>query len=84
MAYDPDGVIDHDGMEPPYRQLAGILAARIERGDWGPGRPVPSVRQLQQQYQLGRNTVQRSVALLVERGLVVVVPQRGTYVKPAD
>ncbi len=84
MAYDPDGVIDHDGMEPPYRQLAGILAARIERGDWGPGRPLPSVKMLRQQYGLARNTVQKSIESLVERGLVVVVPQRGTYVTPAD
>jgi DNA-binding GntR family transcriptional regulator len=84
MAYDPDATIDHDGMEVPYRQLAGILAARIERGDWEPGRPLPSVKMLRQEYGLARNTVQKTIALLEDRGLVVVVPQRGTYVKPAD
>lgn len=84
MAYDPDAAIDHDGMEPPYRQLVGILKARIERGDWAPGRPIPSVKQLRQEYGLARNTVQKSISLLVDEGLVVVVPQRGTYVKPTQ
>ncbi len=69
-------------MVPPYRQLAGILAARIRRGDWVPGKPIPSVVQLQQQYGVARNTARKAIAVLQEDALVVVVPQRGTYVRP--
>lgn len=80
MEFEPDAEIDHEGPVTPYRQLAGILRARIQRGDWAPGRPIPSESGLVQQYGLARSTVRRAVAALVEDGLVYTVPQRGTYV----
>lgn len=80
--YGPDDEIDLEGPDYLYVQLAGILAARLERGDWAPRRPIPSETQLVQEYGLARETVRRAIALLVERGLVRVVPQRGTFVKP--
>jgi DNA-binding GntR family transcriptional regulator len=83
MVYDPDSQVDPDGRVAPYRQLAGILAARIERGDWAPGRRMASESRLQQEYELSRKTVRRAIAVLVEQGLVEVEPQRGTYVRPA-
>jgi GntR family transcriptional regulator len=82
MDYDPDGAVDHGGMVAPYQQLAGILVARIERGDWQPGRRMASEADLQQQYGLSRKTVRKAIGVLEGDGLVVVVPQRGTYVKP--
>jgi DNA-binding GntR family transcriptional regulator len=84
MAYDPDGAVDHLAYEAPYRQLAGILKARIERGDWDPGRPIPSEARLAEHYGVARNTVRRSIALLVDQDVLVVAPQRGTYVKSRD
>ena len=80
---DPDAGIDHDAPEPPYRQLAAILAARIQRGDWQPNRPIPSEARLVQEYGLARGTVRRAIHLLAEQGVVFVVPHRGTYVTPA-
>ncbi|MFS4103723.1 GntR family transcriptional regulator [Streptomyces sp. PD-S100-1] len=80
MDFDPDAEIDHEGPVTPYRQLAGILAARIARGDWRPGRAIASETALVQQYGLARSTVRRAIAVLVEDGLVFTVPQRGTYV----
>lgn len=75
-----DDAIDHHGPLAPYRQLAAILTARIQRGDWLPGRPIPSEVRLGQEYELARSTVRRSVKLLVEDGAVFVSPGRGTYV----
>jgi GntR family transcriptional regulator len=80
MDFDPDAVIDHDGPVTPYRQLAAILRARIERGDWAPGRRMASENDLVQEYGLARTTVRRAIAALVEDGIVTVVPQRGTFV----
>jgi DNA-binding GntR family transcriptional regulator len=82
--YGPDDRIDPQGADHMYVQLAGILAARIARGDWEPRRLIPSEKHLMQEYDVGRSTVRQAVAVLVERGLVVVVPQRGTYVKPTE
>lgn len=80
MDHGPDDLIDHDAPLTPYRQLAGILTARIARGDWPPGRAIPSEARLVQEYGLARSTVRRTIALLVEQGVVEVVPHRGTYV----
>lgn len=80
----PDAGIDHDAPEPPYRQLAGIIAARIDRGDWEPNRAIPSEVRLVQEYGLARSTVRRAIKVLVEEGRVFVVPQRGTYVRARD
>ncbi|MDT0528625.1 GntR family transcriptional regulator [Micromonospora sp. DSM 115977] len=82
MEIDPEARIDHGAPLPPYRQLAGILAARIERGDWQPNRAIPSESQLVQEYGLARATVRRAIAVLVDQGVLFVVPQRGTFVKP--
>lgn len=81
MDHGADDQIDHHGPVPPYRQLAGILRARIDRGDWAPNRPIPSEARLTQEYGIARATVRRAIAVLVDDGTVYVVPQRGTYVR---
>ncbi|MFE7117648.1 GntR family transcriptional regulator [Streptomyces sp. NPDC057654] len=81
MDYGPDDTIERDAPEPPFEQLAGILRARVERGDWKPRRPIASGTKLCEQYGLSRPTVYRAVALLVDEGVLFVVPQRGTYVQ---
>lgn len=72
--------VDHGSPVPAYQQLAGILRARIEIGEWRHG-PLPSGKQLEQEYGVGRDTVLRAIALLREEGLVFTVKRRGTYVK---
>ncbi|UGY93931.1 GntR family transcriptional regulator [Streptomyces gobiensis] len=80
MEFGPDDEIDYDGPVTPYRQLAAILKARIERGDWQANRAIASEARLVQQYGLARTTVRRAIALLVDEGVLFVVPQRGTFV----
>lgn len=63
-----------------YVQLADVIAKRIEAGELQPRRPIPSESTLQQEYGVARGTVRAAVRLLRERGLVMTVPQRGTYV----
>jgi DNA-binding GntR family transcriptional regulator len=74
-------MIDPAGPVPIYIQLADLLAARIDSGEFQPNRPLPSEKYLVEQYGVARGTARRSVQLLRERGLVFTVPQRGTYVK---
>lgn len=73
-------VIDHLSPTPLHVQLANILAARIERGELRPGQAIPSELTLQQEHGVARGTARAAVRLLRERGLVVTVPQRGTFV----
>ncbi|MBW4703337.1 winged helix-turn-helix domain-containing protein [Micromonospora rifamycinica] len=74
-------MIDPEGPVPLYQQLAAILRERIERGDLVPNRPIPSVARLQQEYGLARGTILHTVRVLVEEGLIYVVPGKGAFVK---
>lgn len=76
--------IDPLGPVPQYKQLAAILRARIDAGDLRPGDRIPSELSLQQEYDLARGTVRRTVELLRSEGLVFTVPTRGTYVAERD
>ncbi|MCG5440667.1 GntR family transcriptional regulator [Micromonospora foliorum] len=73
-------MIDPLSPTPIYVQLADVIAKRIETGELPPRRPIPSESTLQQEYGVARGTVRAAVRLLRERGLVMTVPQRGTYV----
>lgn len=74
-------MIEPDGPTPIYVQLADHIAARIASGELQPDKPVPSEKQLQDEFGVARGTVRRAVDLLRERGLVYTVSQRGTFVK---
>jgi DNA-binding GntR family transcriptional regulator len=71
--------VDHGSHVPAYEQLAVILRDRISKGEWQNG-PLPSVKTLQETYDVGRDTVLRSIKTLRDEGLVFTVPKRGTYV----
>jgi GntR family transcriptional regulator len=71
-------VINPDSPELAYVQLANILAAKIEAGEIR-GR-LPSERDLAEEHGVAYGTVRRAMGLLRERGLVVSVHGRGTFV----
>ena len=73
-------MIDHEGPTPLYVQVADAIQARIEVGDLLPNRPIPSENQLVQEYGVARGTARKAIQLLRDRGLVVTVVGRGTYV----
>ena len=65
---------------PLFQQLADVLAGQIERGELRPGQLLPSELHLQQTYNIARGTVRKAMAELRERGLVVTIHARGTFV----
>lgn len=72
--------VDHESGEPLYRQLADILREAIRRGDYRPGRLIPSETRLSQENEISRLTVRQAVDVLREEGLVRTVPGRGVMV----
>jgi Bacterial regulatory proteins, gntR family len=55
--------VDPGSPDPAYSQLAGILRGRIAAGEWSTG-PLPSVKDLQETYGVGRGTYVRPQSAL--------------------
>jgi GntR family transcriptional regulator len=72
--------ISYDSAEPPYRQLAAILRARIESGEVTTR--LPGEKSLVQESGLAQGTVRKAIGLLRDAGLVRTVPGWGTYIIP--
>lgn len=66
---------------PAYAQLADILRERIAAGDYQPGEYLPSEPRLGQEYDLGRLTVRKAIAILRTQGLVDTVRGVGNQVR---
>jgi len=61
-------------------QLAALLRARIESGEFPPQSRFPSLRQLEAEYDVAPMTVRHAIRVLVDEGLLVTYPGRGTFV----
>lgn len=72
--------IDHVGPNLVWRQLAEDVETDIASGLLAPGAKLPAELELASQYGVSRVTVRRAVKDLAERGLLVVVHGRGTFV----
>ncbi|WP_067487378.1 GntR family transcriptional regulator [Actinomadura hibisca] len=71
---------DREGPVPPYRQIADALRKGIRSGEIPPGRRIPSLVELEQQYGVARDTLRKAVQVLKDEGLVETVQGMGTFV----
>lgn len=81
MADEREYPIDFDPTEYRYVQIADHIEGQIRDGTLSEGAALPSVPNLAEEYGVARMTIKRAVELLVERGLVVVLRGRGTFVR---
>jgi GntR family transcriptional regulator len=77
-------LIDHGAAEFPYLQLARIIRERIGSGEYVPGQKIPAISAIVAETGLDPMTIRRSMRLLADEGLIVVVKGRGTFVSPAS
>ena len=73
--------IDYEAAEPPYRQIAAWLRARIESGELKPGQRLPTERELMETLGVAQTTTRRAYRLLAAEGLVTTTGGRGTHVR---
>jgi GntR family transcriptional regulator len=76
------GPLDPGAPVALYVQLAGVLLARIERGDIA-GR-LPSVLELAAAYGVARGTANKALRLLADSGHATLVRGRGYWVAASD
>ncbi len=63
-----------------YEQVAEHIALRIEIGELHRGQRMAPERELAVEYGVAYNTVRKAMEILRDRGLVVTMHGRGTYV----
>lgn len=71
---------DPQGPQLVYMAFADHIAARIAAGDLAPGSRLPSERELADEYGIAYMTVRRGTQELRDRGLILTVHGKGTYV----
>jgi GntR family transcriptional regulator len=85
-------MVRHVGKVPPfdleaagpvykYVAMADHLQARIEAGDLAPGSMLPAEKTLAAEYEMSLGTARKATAILRERGLVVTLPSKGTFIR---
>jgi DNA-binding GntR family transcriptional regulator len=74
--------IDPDAPKLVYVQVADHIAARIKAGELKPGARLPAERDLAAEYGVAYDTIRRAAAMLRDRGLIITIIGRGTFVAP--
>jgi GntR family transcriptional regulator len=74
--WDPDA----GGPAYVYMRVADHIAARIRAGDLPAEARLPAERDLAAEYAVAIGTARRAVLELRDRGIVVTLPGKGTYV----
>lgn len=77
---EPEKPLDPMSARPLYVQLADIVERKIASGELAPDRPIPSENHLADEYGVARLTARRATQELRERGLVVTVRGKGSFV----
>ena len=73
-------LIDKLSGKPVYEQVVEGVERNILMGIYPEGSILPSLRELSVTLGINPNTIQKSYAELIRRGVIVPSPGRGTYV----
>ena len=75
-------VISQADRRPMYLQIIEQIKRRIAVGDWAPGHPIPSIRQLAADLQVSVITVKRAYLELEHEGVILTQHGKGSTVAP--
>lgn len=76
--------IDRESPVPPYVQVANALRARIDNGEIPPGRALPSLVTLEDEFGAARDTLRKAVQVLKDEDRVQTVRGMGVFVLPLE
>lgn len=65
---------------PMYSQIMEQILAKILAGDWGPGHPLPSIRELASSSKVSVITVKRAYLELEHAGVIITRQGKGSFV----
>jgi GntR family transcriptional regulator len=64
---------------PLYIQVSSVMRRRVETQQWRPGQKIPTLVELEQEFQVARVTVRQAVDILRQEGLLRSQQGRGTF-----
>lgn len=67
-----------------WEQVADEIKRRIQAGQYQPGMPIPAERRLADELGVSVGTVRRAVGALRDEGVLVTLPQKGTFVRSVE
>lgn len=73
--------IDHGAPEYVYRQVADELRERIRSGKYLPRTRIPPLTALTDEFEVSPVTARKAIRVLVDEGVLVIMPGRGTFVR---
>ncbi|HEY4600304.1 MAG TPA: GntR family transcriptional regulator [Cerasibacillus sp.] len=73
--------IDKESFIPIYIQISEDLRTRILSGEYKNGDQLPSENDLAEQFGVTRTTIQRSLAILVNDGIIEKIHGKGSFVR---
>jgi GntR family transcriptional regulator len=65
---------------PLYVQVASVLRTRIQSGLWNAGDKIPTLEELEREFEVARVTIRQAVDVLREEGLLQARQGLGTFV----
>lgn len=71
---------DPGGRQPKYLRIHSNLRGRITSGQWRPGSPLPSQRELADEFGVSIMTLRQALQLLTDEGLIEPRHGSGTFV----
>jgi GntR family transcriptional regulator len=77
-------VISQADNRPMYLQILEQVQQRVAVGDWPPGAPLPSIRELAQELRVSVITVKRAYQELEHQGVIVTQQGRGSFVSERE
>lgn len=80
MNAETSAAVDHGLRSPRYAQVYSALREWIYNGTYGPGAQLPTESELCELFSVSRITTRKALDILVDEGLVVRQPGRGTFV----
>ncbi len=75
-------LVDKLSNKPIYEQIVEGIEKNILMGIYPPGSLLPSMRELSVTLGINPNTIQKSYAELIRRGVIIPSPGSGSYVAP--
>ena len=76
--------VDRTSRTPPWRQIADSLRTQIEDGTIPPGSRIPSTVELEQEWEVARETIRKAINHLKEEGIVEGVQGMGIFVTESE